>query len=66
MRLEKLADKSLITLYETLRRQATAANWPGLRSRVVGENTRAYAQKLRAEMERRQLQFTPINWHTFH
>jgi hypothetical protein len=33
------------------------------RSRVLGQHTREYAEKLRAEMERRQIQFTPIDWH---
>ena len=64
MRPEKLADKSLIALYESVRRQTAVGNGAGLRSRVIGQRTRAYAEKLRAEMERRQLRFTPIDWNT--
>jgi hypothetical protein len=64
MRLENLGDKGLIALYESLRRQTLAANGAGLGSRVIGQNTKGYAKRLRAEMERRQLQFTPIQWHT--
>lgn len=60
MRLENLGDKGLIALYESLRRQILAANGAGLRCRVIGQNTKDYAQRLRAEMERRQLKFTPI------
>jgi hypothetical protein len=39
-------------------------NAAGLRSRVVGQTIRIYAEKLRVEMERRQLRFSPIDWHT--
>jgi hypothetical protein len=65
MRPQNLTDKSLIALYESLRKQTNmAANGAGLRSHVIGQNTRDYAERLRAEMERRQLQFTPIEWST--
>jgi len=64
MRLENLEDKGLIALYESLRRQAAAANRAGLRSRVVGQNTKNYAAKPQAEMQRRRLQFKPIQWQT--
>lgn len=65
MRPKSLTDKSLIALYESLRKQTTIdANGAGLRSRVIGQNTKDYAEKLRAEMERRQLLFTPIEWST--
>lgn len=61
MRPKNLTDKSLIALYESLRKQTiTAANGAGLRSRVIGPNAKDYAGKLRAEMERRQLRFIPI------
>ena len=61
VRPEKLTDRSLIALYES--RQIMAATVAGLRSRVIGQHSREYAEKLRAEMERRQIQFTPIDWH---
>jgi hypothetical protein len=63
MRPKNLTDKSLVALYESLRKQTTmATNGAGLRSRVVGQNTKDYAEKLRVEMERRQLRFIPIVW----
>ena len=64
MRLQNLGDKGLVALYESLRRRTTAANGAGLRSRVIGQSTKDYAERLRAEMERRRLQFTPIEWRT--
>jgi hypothetical protein len=64
MRPKNLADKSLIALYESLRRQ-TNSNGAALRSRVIGQSTKDYAEKLRAGMERRHLQFTPIEWSAF-
>jgi hypothetical protein len=60
MKPENLADKSLIALYD---RQTVTGNAAGLRSRVVGQTMGVYAEKLHAEMERRQLRFTPIDWH---
>jgi len=63
MKLENLADKSLIALYDSIGRQTATGNAAGLRSRVVGQTMRVYAEKLRVEMERRQLRFTPIDWH---
>jgi len=62
LRPEKLTDESLIALYESLRRQVTAGSAAGPRSRVIGPNTMVYANKVRAELERRQLRFTPIEW----
>jgi hypothetical protein len=35
----------------------------GSRYRFAGEGVKEYADKLREEMERRRLQFTPIEWH---
>jgi hypothetical protein len=60
LRPEKLADESLIALYESFRRQIAAEEAAGSRARVVGPNTMVYVDKLRAELERRQLHFTPI------
>lgn len=62
MRPANLKDHSLIALYESVRRQTLTQQGAALRSRVIGANTKTYAEKLRAEMERRQLQFTPIDW----
>ena len=62
MRPSSLTDDSLIALYESVRRQTLTNQGAALRSRVVGENMKGYAEKLRAEMERRDLRFTPIKW----
>jgi hypothetical protein len=58
VRPEKLTDRSLIALYESVRRQTMAAT---VRSRVLGQHTTEYAEKLRAEMERRQIRFASID-----
>ena len=34
----------------------------GGRYRFVGESARQYAERLREEMDRRRLKFTPIDW----
>jgi hypothetical protein len=62
MRPANLKDHSLIALYESVRRQTLTHQGAALRSRVIGQNMKAYAEKLRVEMERRQLRFTPIDW----
>jgi hypothetical protein len=62
MRPANLKDDSLIALYESVRRQTLTDQAAALRSRVIGYNIKAYAEKLGAEMERRQLKFTPIDW----
>jgi hypothetical protein len=62
LRPETLTDESLIALYESLRRQIAAASASGARSRVCGDNTLVYVNKVCAELERRQLQFAPIDW----
>lgn len=61
-RLMALTDRSLIALYESVRRQMMASTAAGPQSRVVGHHTRDYAEKLRAEMERRRITFIPIEW----
>jgi hypothetical protein len=55
-------DESLLSLWESVRRQVLADRASSGRSRCVGENVRAYAELLRSEMERRELKYTPINW----
>jgi hypothetical protein len=55
-------DEGLLSLWESVRRQVVADRVNGRRSRVVGGNLRAYAELLRSEMERRKLEYAPINW----
>jgi hypothetical protein len=59
MRPSSLKDDSLIALYESVRRQTLTNQGAGLRSRVV---MKGYAEKLRAEVERREIRFMPIEW----
>jgi hypothetical protein len=49
-------DERLLAFYENIRRQVE-------RHRFVGEGVKRYADMLREEMDRRRLQFTPIDWH---
>jgi hypothetical protein len=54
-------DQTLLSLWESVRRQVVADRANGGRSRFVGDNLRTYAQLLRSEMNRRGLKHTPIN-----
>jgi hypothetical protein len=53
-------DGSLLSLWESVRRQVQADRANGGRCRIVGHNLRAYVELLRSEMDRRQLRYTPI------
>jgi len=51
------------TPFAVLRRRASASQFGRQQPyRFAGEGVRAYADKLREEMERRRLNFTPIDW----
>jgi hypothetical protein len=54
-------DRSLLSFYESVRRQVEADKCLGGR-RFAGEAARQYAERLREEIERRRLGFTPIDW----
>ena len=56
-------DDSLLVFYESVRRQVEADACNGGRYRFVGASALEYAERLRNEMDRRRLKFTPINWH---
>ena len=56
-------DDSLLVFYESVRRQVEADANSGGRYRFLGESARQYAERLREEMDRRRLKFTPIDWH---
>jgi hypothetical protein len=56
-------DETLIAFYESVRRQVEADKRSGGSSRLVGASTRQYADSVRKEMDRRQMRFTPIDWH---
>jgi len=56
-------DESLLAYYESIRRQVEVDAHSSGGYRFVGEHARQYAERLREEMERRRLKFTPIDWH---
>ena len=62
MNLSNTKDESLLAFYASVRRQVEADNQSGGRYRFIGGSTKEYADRLRAEMDQRRLQFTPIDW----
>jgi hypothetical protein len=57
-----VTDDSLLSFYENVRRQVSADEGLGSRYRLVGSNVKQYADRLKDEMDRRRLSFTPIDW----
>jgi hypothetical protein len=55
-------DERLLAFYENIRRQVDLDMRAGGRYRFAGEGVKQYADKLREEMDRRRLRFTPIDW----
>ena len=55
----QMKDERLLAFYENVREQVVID--AGSRYRFAGDGVRAYANKLREEMERRTLRFTPID-----
>jgi hypothetical protein len=60
--IRRLTDEYVRRLYENIREQAAAGARLGGRHRLIGETARQQAERLRAEMDRRRLKFTPIEW----
>ena len=60
MNYSQMKDERLMAFYEAVRQQVIMDG--NSRHRFAGEGVRAYAEKLREEMERRRLRFTPIDW----
>ena len=60
MNYSQMKDERLLAFYENVREQVALD--AGSRYRFAGEGVRAYADKLREEMDRRRLRFAPINW----
>ena len=56
-------DERLLAFYENIRRQVELDLQSGSPHRLIGEGVKQYADKLREEMDRRRLRFTPIDWH---
>jgi len=55
-------DERLLSFYDSVRRQVEIDIRSGGRYRFAGDGVKQYADKLREEMERRRLRFTPIEW----
>jgi hypothetical protein len=55
-------NESLLHFYESVRRQVEADKLSGGRYRFAGDAAKQYADQIREELERRRLQFTPIDW----
>jgi hypothetical protein len=55
-------DETLLRLYENVRDQVQADSQLGGKYRFAGDGVKQYADKLRDEMERRRLRFSPIDW----
>ena len=55
-------DETLLVFYENIRAQVEADHQAGARYRLIGGSVKQYAGRLREEMDRRRLQFTPIDW----
>ena len=53
-------DERLLFYYENIRRQFEAERY--LKHRFTTGSVRQYAERLREEMDRRRLNFTPISW----
>jgi hypothetical protein len=62
MNFSQTKDERLLAFYENIRRQVHLDMQAGGRYRLIGEGVKQYADKLRDEMDRRRLRFTPIDW----
>jgi hypothetical protein len=62
MHFSQTKDERLLAFYENIRQQVHLDMQAGGRYRLIGEGVKQYADKLREEMDRRRLRFTPIDW----
>ena len=60
--IENLTNESLLRLYENIREQVLADIRLGSPHRLLGDAAKQQEQRLREELERRRLEFTPIHW----
>lgn len=60
MKFSQMKDERLLAFYENVRQQVALD--AGSRYHFAGDGVRACADKLREEMDRRRLRFTPIDW----
>jgi hypothetical protein len=62
MNFSQTKNERLLAFYDGVRRQVELDKQADGRYRFAGDGVRQYADKLREEMERRRLRFTPIEW----
>jgi hypothetical protein len=62
MDLPNSKDERLLSFYDCVRREVELDIRSGGRYRFAGDGVKQYADKLREELERRRLRFTPIEW----
>jgi hypothetical protein len=62
MSFSQTKDERLLAFYENIRHQVHLDAQRGSHHRLAGDGVKKYADKLREEMDRRRLQFTPIVW----
>jgi hypothetical protein len=62
MNFSQTKDERLLAFYENIRHQVHLDVQLGSQHRLVGDGVKKYADKLREEMDRRRLHFTPIDW----
>jgi hypothetical protein len=55
-------DERLLAFYNSVRRQVEMDTGSPVRYRFADGGVKQYTEKLREEMERRRLSFTPIDW----
>lgn len=60
--LQGLTDDSIRRLYNSIRDQVAKDAQSGGPHRFMGDTARKQAERLREEMGRRRLEFTPIEW----
>jgi hypothetical protein len=62
MNFSQTKDDRLLAFYENVRRQVDLDKQAGGRYRLAGEGVKQYADRLREEIDRRQLRSIPIDW----
>jgi hypothetical protein len=60
MNYSQMKDERVLAFYENVRQQVILDG--NSRYRFAGDGVRAYADRLREEMDKRRLRFTPIDW----
>jgi hypothetical protein len=60
--LSDMTDQSLLAYYESVRRQVAADCRLRGKHRLSGERVKQYADRLKKEIDRRQLSCMPIDW----